>query len=347
MDGASDKRLPVTIVTGFLGSGKTTLINAALRDPVLAGTMVIVNEFGAVGLDHLLISSADDQVLLLDSGCLCCAVSGTLRDTLIDLFARRASGSVAPFDRVLVETSGLANPAPLVATLLGDSALAPRCMLAQVLTLVDAANGRETLARYAEAQRQVAFADQLLVSKTDTAKPDEIEALEQVLAALNAQASIGRWKRGGDAGSLFAASAGSSAHAVPAVAWLRGPIRPQYGADADDESQAAVHGGSFGRISTHVLAFSNRVGWASYADWTQKLSSRLGKRLLRCKGLLALGDGDAPWVVQAVQGYFAPPERLSAWPELPPRGFLVVIGESITRAELEALMADEPALTHP
>src|SRR6476619_3583939 len=120
-------RLPLELVTGFLGSGKTTLIGEVLRDRAFAGSMVIVNEFGEVGLDHLLVSSAQDQVVLLDSGCLCCAASESLRDTLIDLFSRRSSGTVASFDRIIVETSGLANPAPLVAALIGDSALTPRC----------------------------------------------------------------------------------------------------------------------------------------------------------------------------------------------------------------------------
>jgi G3E family GTPase len=256
-----------------------------------------------------------------------------LRDTLIDVFARRASGAVAPFDRVIVETSGLANPAPLVASLLGDSALTPRCHLAQVLTLVDAAHGQDTLARHSEAQRQVAFADRLLVSKTDTASREQIEALEEELASLNAQAAIGHWQRGGDAAALFTQAGESTAHAVPAAAWMRGPL--------------GAHGGSFGRISTHVIAMPQRVDWASYARITQALSAQLGKRLLRCKGLLALGDADAPWVVQGVQGYFAAPERLAAWPASAPQGFLVFIGESITRAQLEALVAGERAPSLP
>src|SRR5690606_10016117 len=130
-------RIPVTLVTGFLGSGKTTLINAVLQEPAFAGTLVIVNEFGEIGLDNALISNAEDGVVLLDSGCLCCAASGTLRDTLIDLFARGKSGALREIRQIIVETSGLANPGPLVATLIGDSALRTRCVLAQVLTLVD------------------------------------------------------------------------------------------------------------------------------------------------------------------------------------------------------------------
>lgn len=337
-------RLPVDLVTGFLGSGKTTLVNAVLHDPAFARTMVIVNEFGAVGLDHLLVSSADDQVLLLDSGCLCCAASGTLRDTLIDLFARRSSGSVATFDRIIVETSGLAHPAPLVASLLGDSALTPRCSLSQVLTLVDASRGARTLERYAEARRQVAFADRLVISKTDTADTAQIEQLTRQLAAMNAHAPIVHWKRGDAPAPLFRAPQdGPRGAATDADAWLRGPLRPQY---AESGAEADAHGSAFRQITTHVLPLTGAIDWATYASWTQALSARLGQRLLRCKGLLALGDGTAPWAVQGVQGYFAPPQRLAAWPADGPRGFLVCIGESVTRAELDAIVPPGPP-SHP
>jgi G3E family GTPase len=331
------RRLPVDLVTGFLGSGKTTLINAVLRDPAFAGTMVIVNEFGDVGLDHLLVSSADDQVLLLDSGCLCCAASGTLRDTLIDLFARNSSGSVAPFDRIVVETSGLAHPAPLVASLLGDSALVPRCTLSQVLTLADAHNGSRTLERYAEARRQVAFADRLVISKTDTAEPPRIALLRQQLGGINAHAPVALWRQGESPTHLFDPPE-STLHGASAgaEAWLRGPLRPQY---ADGSNEPDAHGSAFRQITTHVLPLAGAVDWATYAAWTQTLSARLGQRLLRCKGLLALGDGTAPWAVQGVQGYFAPPMRLPAWPTPAPNGFLVCIGESISRAELDAIVA--------
>ncbi|MDB5999231.1 MAG: GTP-binding protein [Rhizobacter sp.] len=341
---SASHRIPVDLVTGFLGSGKTTLINAVLRDPAFAGAMVVVNEFGEVGLDHLLMSTADDQVLLLDSGCLCCAMSGSLRDTLIDLFARRSSGDVASFNRIIVETSGLAHPGPLVASLLGDSALTPRCALAQVLTLVDAANGMATIARYTEAQRQVAFADRLLISKTDTADAEQLAQLRVALAGLNAHASIEQWQRGEPPAPHFAPLP-QAPHARDTADrpehFLRGPLRPQYG---DDSAAADIHGSAFGQVSTHVLVIPQTVDWATYAAWTQALVGRFGKRLLRCKGLLALGDDGAPWVVQGVQGYFAAPERLAAWPGSVPHGFLVCIGEAITRDELDAVVTASPPL---
>jgi G3E family GTPase len=343
---AAAPRIPVDLVTGFLGSGKTTLINAVLRDPSFAGAMVIVNEFGEVGLDHLLMSAADDQVLLLDSGCLCCAASGTLRDTLIDLFARRSSGGVPAFDRIVVETSGLAHPGPLVASLLGDSALKPRCFLAQVLTLVDARNGAETLARYAEAQRQAAFADRVLISKTDTAEAASLPALAALVRKLNPAAQLDHWQRGDPPVRFFSPPDAAPARTASgsAGAWLRGPLRPQYASSGNADGGDGVHGDAFRNIRTQVLALPDPIAWASYAAWTQALSARLGQRLLRCKGLLALGDDGAPWVVQGVQGYFAPPERLASWPDSAPHGFLVCIGESITRAELDAIVALAPPL---
>ncbi|WP_457102176.1 CobW family GTP-binding protein, partial [Microbacterium sp. P5_E9] len=203
------------------------------------------------------VSSADDQVLLLDSGCLCCAASGTLRDTLIDLFARRSSGSIAAFDRIIVETSGLAHPAPLVASLLGDSALTPRCSLSQVLTLVDACHGARTLERYAEARRQVAFADRLVVSKTDTADAEQIEQLMQGLATMNADAPIARWECADAPAPLFhAPGAGPRGPVASAEAWMRGPLRSQY---ADNSAEPDAHGSAFGQITTHVLPLTGTI----------------------------------------------------------------------------------------
>lgn len=333
----SSSRLPVDLVTGFLGSGKTTLINAVLRDPAFAGTMVVINEFGEVGLDNLLVSSADDQVMLLASGCLCCAASGTLRDTLIDLFARRATGSVAPFQRIIVETSGLANPAPLVATLLGDSALKSRCALSRVLTLIDAARGLDTLERYEEARLQVALADQLLLTKTESADAHNLQALDQRLRTINAQATLDAWRRDEPASPHFMRA--------PTPAGFRvlhpgrgGPAASSIRPAAWDGDRARHHGASFERIGTHTLMLSEPLSWETYAQLTRQLTTHLGKRLLRCKGVLALGESAAPAVVQGVQGYFAAPEPLPQWPAGTPRGFLVCIADGVSAEELHALV---------
>ncbi|MDO9436361.1 GTP-binding protein [Hydrogenophaga sp.] len=347
----SSPRLPLHLVTGFLGAGKTTLVNAVLRDPAFAGTMVIVNEFGEVGLDHLLVSEGKDQVVLLDSGCLCCAASGSLRDTLIDLFARRGSGSVPAFDRIIVETSGLAHPAPLIATVLGDSAIAPRCELVQVLTLVDAVVGARTLERHAEARAQVALADRLLMTKSEQADADATRELNTLLQRLAPFVPVALGEPSMPVASFFddARTAGSgrstNLHGLQVEAFLRGPLRGQYGDDSglvdtrDANDEDPVHGASRALIRSSAWRVPTVPQWADYANWVHTLTARFGARLLRCKGLLAVGDDPQPWVVQGVQGYFAAPQRLARWPTDIHQGFVVCIGESLAADELASAMA--------
>ncbi|MCL4182402.1 MAG: GTP-binding protein [Burkholderiaceae bacterium] len=344
---SSPARLPVDLITGYLGSGKTTLINAVLRDPAFARSMVIVNEFGEVGLDHLLVGQSDDQVLLLESGCLCCAVSGNLHDTLIDLFARRASGRVPAFDRIVVETSGLANPAPLIATLLSHSALAPRCSLSQVLTVVDAGNGAHTLARYAEARRQVALADRLVVTKAECLadRYAVLAGLRELLRRFNPAAPIEIREPERSPLAHFQPAAGVG-HDPLALHW-RGPLRGQYGSPADDGdaqpavAEAGIHDAGFARVFTRAWRIPQLLDWPTYAAWTALLRRRLDKRLLRCKGLLAIADPDSRWVVQGVQGHFAPPSRLPMRPPSrpAPSGFVVMIGEDLEEQEVAEAMA--------
>jgi G3E family GTPase len=323
-------RLPIELVTGFLGSGKSTLINRLLQQASFEGTVVIVNEFGEVGLDQALVGSAADGVVLLDSGCLCCAVAGTLGDTLVDLFSRRASGALPAFRRIVVETSGLANPAPLAAGLLGDPVLAGRCRLSHVLTLVDGVNGADTLARYAEARRQVALADLVLVTKGDLADEASLQDVAHAAREINPQAQVIPCPPVEHLAQLLDAPAAAAWGSDPApLAWTRGPVRPQYG------SGEATHGEAFGRVAGHTLRFARPMGWPQYATYTRSLQRCFGRRLLRCKGLLPIAPDAQPWLVQGVQGYFAPPERLAAWPAGSPQGFLVCIGEGITRAELD------------
>ena len=324
----ADAPLPVTLVTGFLGSGKTTLVNTVLRYPAFARSMVIVNEFGSVGLDHLLIEGGVDDVLLLDSGCLCCAATGSLRDTLIDLLARRQAGSLPPFDRVIVETSGLANPAPLIATLLADSALRGRCRLVGVLTLVDAVHGAATLARYAEAARQAALADRLVLSKTDLVNDFNIEALRAQLSERNPQAPLALWQRGQDPAPLFADIN------ITEKPRLRGPLRPQYADDA-----LPLHGPAFAALQATVLAALPTTDWAAYALWSAHLRRHFGANLLRCKGLLRINaaDGSAAWwVIQAVQGHFMPPEKHAGRAPADGLGFLVCISDGVAPTDLQA-----------
>ncbi len=333
-------RIPLHLVTGFLGSGKTTLINGLLRNPSFSGTMVVVNEFGEVGLDHLLVTDSHDRVVLLDSGCLCCAASGTLRESLLDLFSGVQGGRVPPFDRIIVETSGLADPAPLVAGLLGDSALETRCRLQQVVTLVDAIHAGDDIPRYPEARRQVALADLLLVTKLGEPGAATLPQVQAQLQDAGAHAPVEALGIGDDVAGHFAAGPIDRPETTrPAMLegglLRRGPLRRQYGGEG---REAPDHGAARAAIASRSWRVPEPIDWPTYAAWSATMRARFGKRLLRCKGLIAVGPPEEPWVFQAVHGYFAKPERLPAWPSGEREGFVVCICESIDARELEDAM---------
>lgn len=185
MSDGSHVRLPISVLTGFLGSGKTTLLSRLIRDPRMARTAVIINEFGEVGLDHLLVAKADENTVLMDSGCLCCTIRSDLADTLRDLYLRRLRDEVPPFDRVVIETTGLADPAPILHTLMTDPVVAARFRLDGVVTTVDAVHGMDQLDRQEESLKQAAVADRLVLTKTDIAAPAEVARLKARLKALN------------------------------------------------------------------------------------------------------------------------------------------------------------------
>ncbi|HEY4294862.1 MAG TPA: GTP-binding protein [Paraburkholderia sp.] len=354
----SAARIPVDLVTGFLGSGKTTLINVVLREPSFAGALVIVNEFGEVGIDQQLFAQPSDDVVLLDSGCLCCAATGSLKDTLIDLVLRRAKGDVPAFSRVIVETSGLANPAPLVGTLLGDSAITARFELHQVLTLIDALHGVDTLARYREARYQVAHADRLLITKAQLVDDATLQATVDAVRALNPHA----WVEQREADALAAAhfvsdsavaatreSARGAAFARLPGSLLRGPLQPQYASGdeaAEAEADAAdspLHEPGFARIRSYVIRLHGPLTWEAYGHFTALAQQRFGKRLLRCKGFAVIGERDEMWVVQGVQGYFARPQHHEAAPREPAsapatHGVLVCIAEDVSRDDMAGML---------
>ncbi len=288
---------PLHLLTGFLGAGKTTFLNRLLREPALAQTLVVVNEFGEAALDHRLYERLDGEISLLASGCLCCTLRGDFVDGLGAVLARRQAGDLA-FRRIVVETSGLADPGPILHALFADAGLASRLRLANVVALMDAVNGVDTLERHGEARRQVALADRIALTKTDLADPAPVRATLAKLAPL----------------ALVTETLG-------AVEFLKEIVRPPTIYPA-----RAAHGSA----EAHVFRASKPLSAAAFVRFLDLLAELAGPRLLRVKGLVATDDApDRPWLVQGAQHAFAPPQRLAAWPEGPRETALVVIGEGI------------------
>ena len=322
-------RLPVTVVTGFLGSGKTTLIGRLLRHPGMNRAAVIVNEFGEIGIDHELIAASSESVTLLNNGCLCCVVRTDLQETLRTLFAQRRAGEVIDFDRVLIETSGLADPAPVIQTLATDTLLAAQYRLDGVVTLVDAVNGLGQLEREAEAVKQAALADRLLVTKTDLA---DATALRERLRGLNAHAEIADVVQGeiDPAYLTDIGLASARADAAQIGRWL--------GAGRGDGAYlGAVVPRHDRAIATFTLWFDRPFGWQTFSAAMELLTSLRGQDVLRVKGLLNVEGEAGPVVVQGVQHVFHPPVTLAAWPSGDRRSRLVFITRGIDEQAVTAL----------
>ncbi|BDG72433.1 CobW family GTP-binding protein [Roseomonas fluvialis] len=289
-------RVPVTVLTGFLGAGKTTLLNRLLRTPDFAGAAVLVNEFGEIGIDHLLVERLTEEVALLEGGCLCCMVRGDLVRALEDLAARIAAGT--PVRRVVIETTGLADPAPILQTLMTDRRVLRGFALDGVATLVDAVAGAATLDAQSEAMAQVAVADWLVLTKTDIAAPGVAAALTARLRALNPGAP------------LFEAAS------VPAAALLDAANISAGGRAVAVAAQPAPQAGRHDRsIESFTLTFDAPLPWQGVSAWLGMLALTRGESLLRVKGLLNIAGEDSPVVVHGVQHVFHPPAMLAAWPQ--------------------------------
>ena len=304
--------IPVSIVTGFLGSGKTTLISRILRDTAFARTAVIVNEFGEIGLDHDLIAASNESLLALTTGCLCCAIQGDLVRTLLELRATQAHA----YDRVLIETSGLADPAPILHALMTDKALAADHAIDTVLTVVDSTMASGTLDRHPEARRQVALADRLAVSKQDIAPASD--ALRGRLQALNPTAITSDAAAIGPA-DLFGGT--EPTVRLDRLARLPDPVA--------DTPFAARHTDA---IETFAIVRDTPIPALALTLLIQALTEHCGARLLRMKGLIAIEEAmDRPAVVHGVRHVFAAPEFLPAWPGPDRQSRLVFIAQGIPR----------------
>lgn len=316
---------PVSIVTGFLGSGKTTLIGRILRDPAFARTAVIVNEFGEIGLDHDLIASSDETLLALTTGCLCCAVRSALVATLLDLAARRDAGE-AVFDRVLIETSGLADPAPILHALMTDPDVTRVYRLDTVLTVVDALHGEAALDRHPEARRQAALTDRLTLSKTDIA--GTADALRARVAALNPTAPLLPTTQLTPAWLFSPADAAQRAERLATLPAARAAAFPSSrGQQIREQEMRAEHTDG---ITSFGLQRDAPIPALALTLLLQALAEHCGARLLRMKGLVNVREmPDQPALIHGVQHVFAPPEFLPRWPSGDHSTRLVFIGQGI------------------
>jgi G3E family GTPase len=350
------------VLTGFLGAGKTTLLNALLRDPALADTVVIVNEFGEIGLDHLLVETVEDGMILLSAGCLCCTVRGDLITTLEDLLRRRDNGRTAPFRRVIIETTGLADPAPILHAVLYHPYLSLRYALEGVVTVVDAVNGPATLDGHEEAVRQAAVAEKIVVAKADLLDdPDALPTLEARLRALNPGAEI----LIAEHGAVSAARLVGTGLFDPAgkIADVRAWLSAEAVEAAERRSDAAAHGhGHHGhdhhdvnrhddRIRAFALSSDQPIGRGAFDLFLDLLRSAHGPKLLRVKGLVALADDpERPVVIHGVQHVFHVPAVLPAWPDADRRSRLVFIVKDLDKSFVERLWGaflGKPAVDAP
>jgi G3E family GTPase len=299
-------KTPVILVTGFLGSGKTTLISHLLAQPALGETAVIVNELGEVAIDHHLLRRVDERTVLLKSGCLCCTLRGDLADELRDLLSRRTRGEIPPFRRVVVETTGLADPAPIVYTLLSEPVVRHHYELESIVATIDAVNGL----RLPESVKQAAVADTLVVTKADLAEP---APLERRLGALNPGAEV--------VGAAFG-------EVEPEVVLARRDRDPR---DLFFAETSHDHGG----VHAFALFLDDQLDWTAFGIWLTMLLQARGEDLLRVKGLLNVG-GPGPLLLNGVQHVVHPPVHLPGWPDADHRSRIVFIGRGLEREAVEA-----------
>jgi G3E family GTPase len=323
---------PVTVLTGFLGSGKTTLVNAMLADPRYGDTAVIVNEWGAIPIDHHLVRRASENVVALPTGCICCRVAGELLGALRELHFQRASGAITAFTRVVIETTGLADPAPLLATLIEMPAVAARYSLAGVVTTVDGEHGMATLDAHPEAVKQAAVADRLVVTKVDRADPAQVSALEARLAALNPGARILRSAPGrvpDPAQLLDTGLYRADGRVADPTGWLNAGAYARAGGTAPRHDP---------RIRSFAWSAEEPFAWADFESLMEALQDVVGERLLRMKGLVNVAGEPGPRAVHAVQHTLYPSARLAAWPDTDRRTRLVFIGRDLEESAVAPIL---------
>lgn len=326
--------VPVFLLTGFLGSGKTTLLKSLLAHPDMRDTVVVVNELGEVGLDHLLVREVTEEVVLLSSGCICCSMRDDLVSALRDLASLRQAGSVPPYARAVVETTGLADPAPLVQTLIGERSLRHDWQLASLVATVDAVLGSGELDAHPESVKQAAIADRLVVTKTDLASSAQLDRLRERLRILNPAAEVlssspGRHPLPHQLLDATGFDIRSKADAMRI--WLRDDA---YRIAGERPGRRAMRGHDE-RVASFCLRMVEPVAPGAFFEWLELLLASRGENLLRVKGIVHLAGQPRPVVVHGVQHMFYPPVELEDWPDPDRTTRIVFITRDLTRAAVE------------
>jgi len=322
----SPERFPVSIITGFLGSGKTTLLNYLVQQNEMGKVAVLINEFGEIGLDHLLVETISDEIMLLQSGCICCQMNGDFVSTLIELHERRVAGDVEAFTHVLVETTGVADPAPIIRALLSNRKLMSHYRLGSVVATVDTVLGESQLLVHREVARQISLADKLLFCKVDLSDQAQRDSLTTIVRKLNPRASISEVTGGVIACREVFLHESRMKERDP------GEIEDWLGQQPHAAAASNSHSGA---IHTFSIAMHGTLEWDNFVAWIDALLTSRSRQILRIKGLLNIRGKNGPIVIQAVQNMLYPPVELAKWPGTEQQSVIVFITCDLSQVAVE------------
>ena len=320
MTAANFDVFPVNVLTGFLGSGKTTLLRRLLSSELAGETAVLINEFGEVGIDNLLVAEVAPDTVLLKTGCVCCSIRGELKEAFLGLLSKRQSGDIPPFVRIILETTGLAEPAPILATLLADPVLCHHFKLGLVITVVDCVNAEFQRESFPEWTAQVTAADRVVISKVDLADQETYAALQDSLAKMNHAASKLLAAEVDASDLLLGSGLHSLAPETEARRWVEqtrsepGEPRLDWSDEPGDLPVNRPHHQEEGAVRSFCLVFEEQVNWIGFGLWLSMLLNRHGANILRVKGILHLAGTDYPVAIHGVQHLVHPPVHLTSWP---------------------------------